>query len=88
MNPALKNTVLGLKAQGVPDAAIASRIKYASPKDKHHKDIIDGIVLEKQREDPKAKQYAKKRDAQLKNAIRQEEKVRRQNTRKAQKNNL
>lgn len=75
-----------MKAQGVPDEAIASRIKYAAPKDKHHKDVIDGIVLEKQREDPKAKQYAKKRDTQLKNAIRQEEKVRRQNSKKLKRN--
>lgn len=66
----------------MPDHAIASRIKYAAPKDKHHKDVIDGIVLEAQREDPKTKQYAKKRDNQLKNAIRQEEKSRRQEKRK------
>ena len=78
MNPAVKSTVLGLKAQGVPHEAIAARIKHAAPKNKNHMDVVDGIIQEKAREDPKAKQYAKKRDQQLKNAIRQEEKVRRQ----------
>jgi hypothetical protein len=69
----------------VPDEAIAARIKHAAPKDKSSRDLIDGIVQEKSRVDPKAKQAAKKRDTQLKNAIRQEGKVRRQNTNKLNK---
>jgi hypothetical protein len=73
----IKKTVLGLKAQGVPDAAIAARIKHSAPKDANHRDIIDGIVQEKARDDPKAKQYVKKRDNKLKNDIRNEEKSRR-----------
>ena len=81
----IKNTVLGLKAQGVPDEAIAARIKHAAPKDKNHKDIVEAIIGEKSREDPKAKQYAKKRDNQLKNAIRQEEKSRRQTSSRLKK---
>lgn len=69
----------------MPDEAIASRIKYAAPKDKHPSDIIEGILQEKKREDPKAKVYAKKRDNQLKNAIRQEEKNRRKEMSKQKK---
>jgi hypothetical protein len=73
---AVKKTVLNLKDQGYPDDAIASRIKYET-KGKDPAQIIEGIQYENSLNDPKAKQQAAKRDKELKNAIREQEKKKR-----------
>ncbi len=78
---AVKSTVLSLKAQGVPDEAIATRLKYEA-KGKDPQKIIEGIEYEQSLNDPKVKKLAAKRDKQLKDAIRNQEKERRKASKK------
>jgi hypothetical protein len=74
----VENTIRGLNAQGVPKEAIMERVKHiAKEKDIPAERLVDGVLKKDPRRDSKISANEKKRAAQLKNEIREQEKKQR-----------
>ena len=78
MDPHIKRTIVELQAQGVPKDAIASRISSALKNKGRIHNIIDGVVQEASRNNPKKLREeamaAKRREVERQNLLKKQEK--------------
>ncbi len=70
-SPQVKQTILGLQAQGVPKEAIAEKIKMSVSGDTHS--LIDGVNYEAKKSNSPAAKQTKAREQARNQAIKAEE---------------
>jgi hypothetical protein len=75
MDPKIKSSVLGMKAQGMPTHVIADKIKMSVKHDGNMQHIVNGITEEANRKRSPAAVEAKKRSVERNQAIKQQQRA-------------